>query len=165
MNEALNHALVVQPPASVASTATTTMTFDTIGYDYAIVDFICGTQATTDPAITTLKFLENDTNTNASNMAAIVALTGAAATSTSAGFAIPAVTVTGLGGTVAQFQIDLRKRKRFLQINCTPGTTLVVAGVVRLCRGEIAPLTAAQKSANLNMSATNVVGVASVVNV
>lgn len=165
MNEALHHALVVQPPASVASTATTTMTFDTIGYDYAIVDVFCGTQATTDPAITTLKFLENDTNTNASNMAAIVALTGAAATSTSAGFAIPAVTVTGLAGTVAEFQIDLRKRKRFMQVNITPGTTLVLGAAVRLCRGEVAALTAAQKSANLNMSSTAVVGCATIVNV
>lgn len=165
MNEALNHALVVQAPVSVASTATTTCQFDSLGYDYAIVDVLCGTQATTDPAITTLKFLESDTNTNASNMAAIVALTGAAATSTSAGFAIPAVTVTGLAGTVAQFQIDLRKRKRYIQMNITPGTTLVIGALVRLCRGEIAPLTAAQKSANLNMAATTVVGCATIVNV
>ncbi len=165
MNEALHHALVVQPPASVASTATTTCQFDTLGYDYAVVDVIGGTQATTDPAITTLKFLESDLNTNASNMTAITALTGGTAGNTSGNYVIPAVTVTGLGGVVAQFQIDLRKRKRYLQFNITPGTTLVLSAVVRLCRAEIAPLTAAQKSANLNMAATNSVGCATIVNI
>lgn len=164
MNEALHHALVVQPPASVASTATTTMTFDTIGYDYAIVNVLSGTQATTDPALTTVKFLENDTNTNASNMVAIVPLTGGTATSTSAGFVIPAVTVTGVGAGI-QFQIDLRKRKRYMQLNITPGTTVVLGAVVQLCRAEQAPLTAAQKSANLNMSATSAVGCAAIVSV
>lgn len=163
MNDALLSATVVQLPVSVASTATTTCQFDTLGFDFAVIDFMCGTQATTDPAITTLKFLEADANTNSSNMTAITAFTGAAATSTSAGFAIPAVTVTGLGCAI-QFQMDLRKRKRFIQINSTPGTTLVIGAVVKLHRAEISPLTAAQKSANLNMSATTAVGCALIVN-
>lgn len=153
MNLAQMDASVVQPPASVASTATTTCQFDTQGYDYAVVRVFSGTQATTDAAITTIKFLEADANTNASNMSAIVALTGAAATSTTAGFAIPAVTVTGLGCAV-EFQIDLRKRKRYLQLNMTPGTTLVMAAHVALSRAEQSPLTAAQKS-EPNMAATN----------
>ena len=163
MNEHQLTKTVVQPPASVASTATTTMTFDTIGWDFAVVDVFCGTQTTTDPAITTLKFLENDTNTNASNMVAITALTGGTAGNTSGNFVIPAVTVTGVGAAI-QFQIDLRKRKRYMQLNITPGTTEVVGAVVKLSRGEISALTAAQKS-GINMSATNVVGCAAIVQV
>jgi hypothetical protein len=163
MNEAQLNAVVVQPPASVASTATTTMTWDCLGYDYATVRVLSGTQATTDPAITTVKFLENDTNTNASNMVAIVPLTGGTATSTSAGFVIPAVTVTGVGAGI-EFQIDLRKRKRYMQLNITPGTTLVVGAIVTLSRAGIPPLTAAAKS-EPNMSSTNVTGIAALVQV
>ena len=161
MNEALSNAFVVQPPASVASTATTTCQFDTIGYDYAVINILSGTQATTDAAITTITLKESD-DTTATNFTAITAFTGAAATSTSAGFAIPAVTVTGVGAGV-QLQIDLRKRKRYLQLNMTPGTTLVMGAVVELSRGEQAALTAAQKSVQ-NKSATNVTAIAVIAN-
>ena len=164
MNDQQNYASVVQPPASIASSATTTMTFDTLGYDFAVVRVIGGTQATTDPAITTLKFLENDTNTNASNMTAVTALTGGTAGNTSGFFVIPAATVSGLGGVVAEFHLDLRKRKRFQQINITPGTTLVYGVHVELGRAEQIPLTAAQKSA-INKSSTAVVGCGTLIQV
>jgi short-subunit dehydrogenase involved in D-alanine esterification of teichoic acids len=161
MNEQLISARVLQPPASVASSATTTCMFDTIGYDYAVIDVLSGTQSTTDAAITTITLKESD-DTVATNFAAIVAFTGAASTSTSAGFAIPAVTVTGNGAGI-QLQVDLRKRKRYLQLNCTPGTTLVMGAVVELGRAEQAALTAAQKSVT-NKSATNVTGCAVIAN-
>lgn len=161
MNEALHSARVVQPPASVASTATTTMTFDTIGFDYAVVDVLLGTAATTDPTLTVLKFLESD-DTVVTNRTAIVALTGGTATSTTAGFVIPAATATGVGGAI-QFQIDLRKRKRYLTMNTTPGTTQVIGAVVDLCRAEKARLTAAAKSIT-NRDATSVTGCVSIVN-
>lgn len=157
MNEMQHNDNVSQPPASVASTATTTMTFDTLGYDFAVVRVHGGTQATTDPALTVLKFLENDTNTNASNMTAVTALTGGTAGNTSGFFVIPAATVSGLGGIVAEFHLDLRKRKRFIQVNITPGTTLVYSVHVERGRAEQIPLTAAQKS-GINMSSTAVVG-------
>jgi NAD(P)-dependent dehydrogenase (short-subunit alcohol dehydrogenase family) len=160
MNEALTEARVLQPPASVASTATTTCMFDTIGYDFAVIDVLSGTQATTDAAITTITLKESD-DTVATNFAAITAFTGAAATSTSAGFAIPAVTVTGNGAGI-HLQVDLRKRKRYLQLNMTPGTTLVMGAEIHLSRPEQAALTAAQKSV-VNKSATNVTSVAVIV--
>jgi hypothetical protein len=157
MNKALNDARVVQPPASVASTATTSCMFDTVGYDYAIIDVLSGTQSTTDAAITTITLKEAD-DTNATSFSAITAFTGGTATSTSVGFVIPAVTVTGLGAGI-QLQVDLRKRKRYLLLNCTPGTTLVMAADIQLSRAEQSRLTAAQKSVT-NKSATNVTGVA-----
>lgn len=144
MNEQLLEARVVQPPASVASTATTTMTFDTIGYDFALVDVLLGTHTTTDPTLTVLKFTESD-DTVLTNFAAITALTGGTAANTSGFFTIPAATVNGLGGAI-QFQLDLRKRKRYLKMNVTPGTTQVFGAVVSLGRPEQAALTAAQKS-------------------
>jgi hypothetical protein len=144
MNDQLTEARVVQPPASVASTATTTMTFDTIGFDYAVVDVLLGTHTTTDPTLTVLKFTESD-DTVLTNFAAITPLTGGTVGNTSGFFVIPAATVNGLGGAI-QFQIDLRKRKRYLKMNCTPGTTQVLGAVVSLGRPEQAKLTAAQKS-------------------
>lgn len=162
MNDALNSARVIQPPASVASTATTTCLFDTVGFDYAIIDILSGTQSTTDAAITTIRVYEADTDTNTSSFSAVVALTGGTATGSTVGFVIPAVTVTGLGGGI-QLQIDLRKRKRYLRLNMTPGTTLVMGAVVELSRAEQARLTAARKSV-LNYGSTASVGVATVVN-
>lgn len=157
MNSLLQTAKVVQPPASVASTATTSCMFDTIGYDFAEIHVSCGTQATTDAAITTITLKESD-NTTASNFTAIAAFTGGTATTTSVGFVIPAVTVTGLGAGVL-LQVDLRKRKRYLLLNMTPGTTLVMQSVVTLGRAEQSPITAAQKTIS-NQSATNVTSVA-----
>lgn len=162
MNDALNSARVIQPPASVASTATTTCLFDTVGFDYAIIDILSGTQSTTDAAITTIRVYEADTDTNTSSFSAVVALTGGTATGSTVGFVIPAVTVTGLGGGI-QLQIDLRKRKRYLRLNMTPGTTLVMGAVVELSRAEQARLTAARKSV-LNHGSTASVGVATIVN-
>lgn len=164
MNEALNSASVVQPPASVASTATTTCTFDTVKngvkYDYAIVRVFSGTQATTDPALTVLKLTESD---DATTYSAITALTGGTAGNTSGFFVIPAATVSGVGAGI-EIQIDLRKRKRYLKLNITPGTTLVLGAHVELTRGKEAPLTAAQKSVS-NSAATSVTGVATLVQV
>ena len=150
MNESLIAGRVIMPPASVASTATATLNFDTLGYDYLVADFTYGTQATTDAALTTLKWSEGDTT---SSYADIVAFTGGTATSTTVGYVIPAVTVTGLGGGI-QFQMDLRKRKRYLKLSFTPGTTVVAACVVNAGRSEIAKITAADKSIS-NISATN----------
>ena len=150
MNEALNAGRVIMPPASVASTATATLNFDTLGYDYLVADFTYGTQSTTDAALTVLKWAEGDTT---SSYADIVAFTGGTATSTSVGYVIPAVTVSGLGGGI-QFQMDLRKRKRYLKLSFTPGTAVVAGCVVTMTRPEISKLTAASKSVS-NISATN----------
>jgi len=148
MNELTLSSSVVQPPASVASTATTTMTFDTLGFDFALVNVLLGTFTTTDPTLTTLKFTESD-DTVLTNFAAITALTGGTAGNTSSNFVIPIAAVTGLGGAI-QFQIDLRKRKRYLKLNATPGTTQVIAAICELGRAEQASITAAQKSLPLN---------------
>lgn len=158
MNDAQHTARVVQPPASVASTATTTCLFDTVGFDYAIIDILSGTQSTTDAAITTIRVYEADTDTNTSSFSAVVALTGGTVTGSTVGFVIPAVTVTGLGAGI-QLQIDLRKRKRYLRLNMTPGTTLVMGAVVELSRAERARLTAANKSIT-NYGATAATGCA-----
>lgn len=161
MNESMHSGYALQVPASVASTATTSSRIDCAGFDFAKILISCGTQTTTDPAITTITLKESD-DTVATNFAAIAAFTGGTATSTSVGFVIPAVTVTGLGAGVL-LQVDLRKRKRYLLLNMTPGTTLVMAAHVELTRAEKARLSAATKTIS-NGSATSVTAVATLVN-
>jgi len=139
------------------------MTFDTIGYDYAVVDVLLGTFTTTDPTLTTLKFTESD-DTVLTNFAAITALTGGTAGNTSSNFVIPIAAVTGLGGAI-QFQIDLRKRKRYLKLNATPGTTQVLAAIAHLGRAEQAAITAAQKSVANNPGASAAVACMTVVQI
>ena len=111
--------ICVMPPATSATNATHTLTFDCKGFDYANVYVGMGTHATDKAALSTCKFTEG---TNTSCGTAIVALTGGTATSSSVGFVIPAATSMG-PGAVIEFQVDLRKRKRYLDLRLTPGDT------------------------------------------
>jgi hypothetical protein len=104
------------------------------------------THATNKAALTTLKITESDTVTSISSQSAIVALTGGTATSTSVGFVIPAATAMGLGAGI-EFQIDLRKRKRYLGLQVTPGDATANGSfaVAKLSRGTYSRDTAAEK--------------------
>ncbi len=155
-------ATVCNVPASVATNATQALSFDTAGFDFANVKVLCSTNATTSAAFSTLKFTESDTVTSASSMDAIVALTGGTATSTSVGFVIPTTTITG-GGVAAEFQLDLRKRKRYLGIQSTPGQALTV-GVVGTLVGEESADSTTEKSES-NLAATSVTGCGKIVQV
>jgi len=136
-------ARVLMPPASFASTATAQFTFDTSGFDEAVVDVEFGTNTTTNGKPALFSWLESD-DTVVTNFAAITALTGG---TNSGNFTIPAQSALGVGGLV-QFQIDLRARKRYLQLQMTPGTSgaQVLSVNAQLHRAEQLPVSAAQKS-------------------
>lgn len=92
---------------------------DTLGYDYLIVDLEAGTGAAASTAVTTLRMSESDTSMTAyTDGTAITNCVGAAATSTSAGFVLPALSSSKKN--VYQFNIDLRARKRYISINFAP---------------------------------------------
>lgn len=122
-------------PASVASSATVTLVFDTIGHEYAVVRVHKGTQATTSAQFSVLKITESDTLTSVSSQSAIVALTGGTATSASVGFVIPVATSND-GGGIIEFQIALPTRKRYLGVQVTPGQTTVVGASADLFRSK-----------------------------
>lgn len=111
--------ICVMPPETDATNATHAMVFDTKGFDAANVLVALGTHATNLAALSVCKFTEG-TNTACGD--AIVALTGGTATSSSVGFVIPAATLMGPGAAI-EFQIDLRKRKRYMKLSLTPGDT------------------------------------------
>ena len=129
-------AVIVQP-VSTASGATTTITIDRLGYDECIIVASIGTAA--DTALP-LAMAVTECDTSNGSYAAIVALTGGTATSTSAGFVMPATTATTATTTAhGLFQIDCKARKRYLQCSMTPGTVAVVSLVAILLQPEELP--------------------------
>jgi len=111
---------------TMTSAGTVFGSVDTLGFDYCIVSLEAGSGAAAQTAVTTLRMCEADTAPTAyTDGTAITACVGAAATSTSAGFVLPALSSTV--GNTYQFNIDLKGRKRYLGINFAP--TLQTVGV------------------------------------
>jgi len=150
---------VIFLPASAGSAAQY-MSFDAKGFDQANIEMIFGSYTTTTAIIAAMKLSESDTVTSASSMTDIVAFTGTTNTVTDAtcGFVIPAVATSGGGGAV-EFQVDLRKRKRYIGLTYTGSSsqTSMCAAMARLSRAESSCDTAAQKTTS-NKAATNVTG-------
>ena len=121
----------------------TSNVIDLSGYDNAIVDIAASSAAATNVP-TTLTFLESDT-TAATSFTAITQLTGGAATSTSVGFVIPAPQTATSTQVWASFNIDARKRKRYLEIQITPITTQTFTAIVNQGRPQSLPVTASQQ--------------------
>ena len=136
------HVVLLSPAAVVATTATATGRVDCLGFNYVAVDVLVdSTTGGTSPP-TVLKFTEGDTTT-ADDV--IVALTGGTATGANVGFVIPATTTAAPAGIV-RFNIDLKKRKRYLKFSVTPlisGGQLISA-VAHLSRAHVMPDTAAE---------------------
>ena len=159
-------AICALPVASVASTATAVLTFSKLGnaaeeFRYANILFHVGTSATTSAVMTTLKLTESDTVTNASSQTAIVALTGGTVTSSSVGFVIP--TALAGGGNLVEFQLDLRKRKKYVGLSATPAQTLVLGATALLSRASESQDTTTDMQIS-NLEATTATGVELLVN-
>jgi hypothetical protein len=127
----------VIPIAAVTTTAGTALTgiIDTLGYDTLALCVTQGTQsATTKP--TALKLAEGDTTTAFTDITKFVG-------GGTGGFTIPeSYTSTTSGQWNVKFNVDLRGRKRYLQVSHTTGTVTYAATVGLLMRGENAPTTA-----------------------
>lgn len=140
-------AKVVIPIEAVTTTASTALTgnIDTKGYDYLIVNCIQGTQsATTKP--TTLKLSECDT-TVVNQFTDVPGCLGGT------DFTIPeSYTSTTSGQWVAQFNVDLRGRKRYIKVAHYPGTVTYVTCCAMLFRGETAPDSAATANAAVRIA-------------
>lgn len=116
-------------PIETLAAATTTGTIDTLGYDYCSIDLVANTAtATTKP--TTLVIGEGDTSTAFTDIAATVGGTA---------YTMPEGPDTS-GDWAVKFNIDLKGRKRYLNLQISPGTTAIFASVANLFRGEDAPI-------------------------
>jgi len=119
---------------TMTSAGTVFGTVDTLGYDHLRIDLCAGTGDAASTAVTTLRLCEDDTAPTAyTDGDAITACVGAAATSTSAGFVLPALSSSVQN--VFQFNIDLRGRKRYIGLNFAPeNQTVGVSALASLSR-------------------------------
>jgi hypothetical protein len=132
---------VMHLAASAASATEIACWVDTKGYDYLTIDVIAGEVSAAETAVTLLELAENDTTPTdvTTDMTLIPAFTGAAATSTSAGFVLPPASSTV--DNVYRFNVNLLGRKRFIGCAFTPAHDIDdgVAVIGHLHRGDVAP--------------------------
>lgn len=131
--------LLTPPGALVDNTSWTVAELDTLGWDYAEIFVVLGA---TDKALTALTLLEGDVS---GTVAAVTAGTwGTAANHVGDTSTLPSATNDN---KCFKFELDLRKRKRYLDLTITIGDG--TAGAYLTCfailsRGRVAPYTAAE---------------------
>ena len=121
----------------IASSATMEHSIDTLGFDYASIDvaFEAVAAAGTNSAVATaLKLQSSDTN------GSFVDLTGYVGGTS---FTIPTPANTN-DSVVVRFDVDLRGKKRYLNVSATPVAASVVCSVARLGKAEVGPANASE---------------------
>jgi hypothetical protein len=123
---------VVHPtalPATVGSTATSTLVVDRIGFDQ--VSVLVSKAASSGTAFASvLKIEESDDNSDYSNVTALVK-------DGTGGFTMSAVST--VNASVVKMDIDCLAKKRYLRLSITPDVSAVVSVVALLSRGEEYP--------------------------
>lgn len=138
----MNHLESTKTVAKLGTSDTTTaQTFtssiDTLGYDYASIDVVFEQNAaTTDAVATALKLGHGDTTASYDDLTAFVG-------GGSGGFTIPTTSLTS-ASNVVRFNVDMRGRKRYLQVSATPIAASVVCSVARLGKAEVGPANASE---------------------
>lgn len=138
---------VVQAFAMVSKTAGATAagySIDTLGYDHATVVLLSNAAAATTKA-TVLNLTEGDT-TDATNHATISGYVAGT------DFTIPEAQTSAIPLADVIFQVPTKNRKRYLGLTVSPGTTVILAGVGILTKGEQAAATAAKANAMVLVS-------------
>lgn len=132
--------LVVKNFGTVATNSTDTSYFDTQGFHYAKVLVVCNPAGATNSSatFTTVNLREGDTTSSFATCSGFV---------TGTDFTKPTNNNTSYGAVI-EFNVDLRKRKRYIQIQSTPGAAATDMGsygvFAILSRAEEAPNTTAE---------------------
>jgi hypothetical protein len=112
---------------------TNTYKFDTLGYEYAVINVTLMGTETTDPP-TVLKLEQSNDNTTFSAFTGFLGGTD---------FTLPTAIRTlgnaSQGPTVVQMRADLRATKRYLQLTCNAATKMTQVINVNLYKGKEAP--------------------------
>jgi len=146
MISATNVKTVMLPPIVTTAGSSHDMSFDTLGFDYCVIDVIQGTHNTAAYQLQEIRVSEHDTTTSATSMTRIVALSSSQATTASHANAIPTLAATSIG-SILTIQFDLKARKRYIGLYLLAHATdpsAVVCAIARLSRGHESPVTAAQ---------------------
>lgn len=126
--------------SATAGATVTSSNIDLLGYDQATIDVTMTTADNVTNSPTVLKIQESD-DTNASNFADITEAVGGGV----GGFTIGNVVTSGVNNW--KFNVDARKRKRYLRTLHSPRTTQIACVVANLSKAEQAPITAAKANA------------------
>lgn len=126
--------------AVYTSSQTNTLTLDTLGYRYASIDVLYGPPAASTSSVAqTLTLQQSDTE--GGEYGNITGFTGDLKPSAYAGQTVASSVTT------ARLDVDLRGKKRYLQVKTSPNTDLVIVVSARLSKGEEAPYDTATKGA------------------
>jgi len=128
--------LMYAAPSAGSAAAVVTGQIDTKGFDYLTID-VLDISNTSALALAALELTESDTEMTAATAGTdIVALTGAAATSTSAGFVLPSPSSSC--NNLYRFNINLTGRKRFIAIRHGSGVAALnivhILGTLHRCQ-------------------------------
>ena len=142
--------ILAAPNAKVNNASFTTNVLDTQGFRYAKIYFMIGA---IDATMTTLKLQESDGKSSATALDGNAVDIVGTRIGTDNSDAYPAATSTlptsSNTNVIVAFEVDLRPRKRYLQLVATSGNGAAgVYGVAwaELSRGEQTPTTAADKN-------------------
>ena len=129
-------------PVSGSAGATYAATFDTLGYDYAMITVLLattGTSASDNPSVMAVG--EGDTSSSFTNISGLVGDTD---------FTIPLAS-NATNKMQVNLGINTKGRKRYLQFSQTLGAACLNAAVVKLSRASETPTTAAQLGVDLQV--------------
>jgi hypothetical protein len=117
---------------SITAGGTATGYVDTLGYDYLTVDVITSTSdaATNNPSV--LKLGQSDATSGFTDIQGTIGDTD---------WTIPDAVTSGTWGL--RFNVDLRGRKRYVNISLSPLTTQTVTAIGTLSRADESPTDAA----------------------
>ena len=122
----------------VATNATHQQSIDTIGFDYASIDvcFEPVVAAGTNSAVAiALKLQQSDTDGSFADVSGYVG---------GSDFTIPTPSVT-TSTSVVRFNVDMRGKKRYLNVYATPNAASPVVSVARLGKPEESPTAASAR--------------------
>ena len=128
--------VLMAPLITTTATAATVYGYvDALGWDYAKIIYAPTKGTATGVCAKAIAITEG---TNSTAATAIVALRGGTQTAASVGFVCGALSTSYNVGIV--FDLDLRKRERYLRVAVTPGEKAMVTVIAILGRGEQAPV-------------------------
>jgi hypothetical protein len=137
MNHLEHTKSVVGSVVATNQATTALLRLDTLGYDYASVDVVYAAvpEAGTNSSVASVLTLKHSDS----------ASTGYDTISGYPTVAVPTAVASSAAASVIRFDVDMRGRKRYIEVASSPQTNATVTVVARLGKGEEGPASAAAK--------------------
>lgn len=138
---------------AVSTAATSALNYDTLGYDYAVVNVVTEEATATNSSAKWISLrLLHGTTTDATNYTAITGATGTTNATTAAGeFVLPVHNDDTQGGVVA-FYVQLADKERYLRVEKTAGAShIITCNHVMLFQADSVPSTAGTRGTDVDV--------------